>query len=255
MNSHIEKVLGEVTKLDSWDIMSILGGVNYAVQQAAINQVVKLIPEPPEKGSGLENFTRWEQHMRDPQIRKVVNPFVGLSNRVKDVLNEYTDTPPSEYQNVLEFMLQRPPVRATFEAEYNRRKQLGMRPSMPLSVFVDMEYAAAMQRHANLTAKGEAAVLLLQQLDGTDEEVPEWMIDTIDQKVEQKLEQRWNRAELRRTNPKLSKDKRDEAEANQQLIAAVITELGGTPPSYADEMKASDEVDEYIERLSSKVPK
>ena len=37
MNSDIEKTLNEVSKLDSWDVGAILGGVNYLVRQAALN--------------------------------------------------------------------------------------------------------------------------------------------------------------------------------------------------------------------------
>jgi hypothetical protein len=189
MKTEIEKALNEVSKLDSWDITSVLGGVNYIVQQAAINTVVRMIPDPPEEGSGMENFTTWEQAMKDPAIRKAVSPIVGISSRVKDVLNEYTDTKPSEYEDVLEFMLQRPPQRVTFEQEYNNRKKLGMRPAMPMTVFVDMEYQTALARHAQLVAKGEAAVHLLHSVDGSDEEAPEWMYDAISAKVNQKLEQ------------------------------------------------------------------
>jgi hypothetical protein len=42
------------------------------------------------------------------------------------------------------------------------------------------------------------------------------------------------------------------AEANQHLIEATITELGGKPPSYVDEMKASDDLDVFIEKSKGK---
>lgn len=255
MNSGIEKALAEVTKLDSWDILSILGGVNYITQQAAINQVVRKLPEPPEEGSGLENFTAWEQAMRNPEIKQAVAPLVGIADRVKDVLNEYTDSPPTEYEKVLEFMLSRPPQRETFKAEYDNRKKLGMRPSMPMSTFVDMEYQAAMARHAHLVAKGEAAVHLLQNMDGSDGEAPEWMYESIHQKIGQKLEQRWMHAEVRRTNPKISKDKRDEAEANQTMISKVMQELGYKAPDYTEEIKLTDETDAFIDTLKAKAVK
>ena len=65
MNHNIENALNELTKLDSWDIQSVLGGVNYITQQAAINTVVRMLPPQPEEGSGLENFTAWEQAMNE----------------------------------------------------------------------------------------------------------------------------------------------------------------------------------------------
>jgi len=252
MNSQIEKALNAVVKLDAWDIQSILGGVNYITRQAAINTVVRMIPEPPEEGSGLEGFTAWEQHMKDPAIKKAVSPMVGIADRVMDVLNEYTDLPPSQYEDVLAFMVQRPPQRATFVTEYDNRKKLGMRPSMPLSTFVDMEYATALTRHQHLVAKGEAAVHVLHSVEGSEESAPEWLDEAIITKVHQKLEQRWMRAELRRTNPKITKADRDLAEANQLLIEEVIRETGGTVPSFADDLKASDDVEDFIEALKKK---
>lgn len=252
MNSKIEAALNAVTKLDSWDIQSILGGVNYITRQAAINTVVRMIPEPPEEGSGLEGFTAWEQHMKDPEIKKAASPIVGIAERVTSVLNEYTDLPPSQYEDVLAFMLQRPPQRATFQAEYDNRKRLGMRPAMPMSTFVDMEYATALTRHQHLVSKGEAAVHLLHSVEGSSESAPEWLDEAIYTKVQQKLEQRWMRAELRRTNPKITKADRDLAEANQLLIESVIEELGGQKPSFMEELQVSDDIDAFNEAVKRK---
>jgi hypothetical protein len=254
MNSQLEKALNAIVKLDAWDIQSTIGGVNYLVRQAAINQVVRLIPEPPEEGSGLEGFTKWEQDMKNPDIKKSVSPLVGVAERVTEVLNEYTTLPPSQYEDVLAFMLQRPPQRSTFVAEYDNRKRLGMRPSMPLNTFVDMEYATALGRHQNLVAKGEAAVQLLEAIEGEDGAIPEWLQESIDNKLQQKLAQRWYRAEMRRTNPKITKNDRDIAAANQLMIEGVIEELGGSKPTFSEEMAASDDMDQFIETMRAKVP-
>ena len=255
MNSDISKALNAVSKLDSWDIQSVLGGVNYIVQQAAINTVVRMLPPLPDEGSGIEGYTTWEQKMRDPEIREAVSPIVGIANHVKDVLNEYTDLPPSEYNDVLAFMTQRPPQRVTFEAEYNNRKRLGMQPGMPMSVFVDMELAQAEGRHKQLLAKGEAAVNLLHGVDGNDASAPEWLYEAISTKILQKLEQRWMRAELRRTNPKITKQDRDLAAANQKLIESVIEELGGSVPSYADHKAAEDDLEAFLNKMKETTPK
>jgi hypothetical protein len=253
MNSDISKALNAVSRLDSWDVQSVLGGVNYIVQQAAINTAVRMLPPLPEEGSGIEGYTAWEQKMREPEIREAVAPIVGIANHVKDVLNEYTDMTPSEYNDVLTFMVQRPPQRATFEAEYNNRKRLGMRPGMPMSVFVDMELAQAEGRHKQLLAKGEAAINLLHSIEGNDASAPEWLYEAIAAKIQQKLEQRWMRAELRRTNPKITKQDRDLAAANQKLIEDVIKELGGEVPSYADQQAAEDEMEAYLHKLRPRI--
>lgn len=246
MNSQIEKALNAVTKLESWDIQSVLGGVNYLARQAAINTTVRLMPDIPEEGSGLEGFTAWEQAVKNPQIKEAVSPIVGIAERTTDVLREYTTTPPSEYEDVLAFMLQRPPQRSTFEAEYNNRKRLGMRPNMPMSMFVEAEYATALTRHQHLVARGESAVQLLNGIDGTSDSAPEWLEEQVLQKILQKLDMRWARHEIRRTNPKITKQDRDLAEANQHLIESVIEELGGQKPNFSEEMAADDGVEDFL---------
>lgn len=252
MNSQIDKAINEVTKLDSWDIQSILGGVNYLARQTAINTVVRMIPAPPEEGSGLEGFAKWEQEMKNPEIKKAVTGIVGIAEKMTATLRDFTDLPPSEYEDVLQFMVSRPPLRQVYQAEYDARKRAGMRPAMPMSTFVDMEYAQAMNRHAQIVAKGEAAVHLLHSVDGSDEGAPEWLYESINAKLLQKLEDRWMRAELRRTNTRIKKADRDIAEANQLMIEACIVELGGKKPDFTEEMKNSDDIDDFNEAMRKK---
>jgi len=248
MDSKFIEAMNEITKLDSWDIQATLGAVNYLALQTAINQAVRMLPAPPEEGSGIEDFTAWEQKMQEPQIREAVLPVIGYADKAQEILNEYTTTEPFDYDHVLTFMTSRAPQRATFEKEYNDRKRLGMRPDIPINKFVDMEYATAMQRHANLIAKGQSAVHLLSQLSGNDATAPEWFIEAVEAKILQKLEQRWERAEMRRTNPRITKEQRDLAAANQLMIVSVIEKLGGNKPNFAAEIKAADEFDEAVAR-------
>jgi len=251
MHAKFNEALNEITKLDSWDIQATLGAVNYLALQSAINQAVRMLPALPEEGSGLDDFTAWEQKMKAPEIKEAVAPLIGYAEKAQDVLQEYTTTEPFDYEHVLSFMTSRPPQRATFEAEYNNRKNLGMRPDIPISKFVEMEYAAAMQRHANLVAKGESAVKLLHGIDGNDATAPDWFMEAVENKIMQKLEQRWERAEMRRTNPRITKDKRDLAAANQTLIVGVIEKLGGNKPDFSAEIKASDDMDDFTKHIQS----
>lgn len=248
----IRLALAKVTTLDSWDIQATLGGVNYIVRQAAINAIVRQMPDPPPEGSGIEYFQQYEQAMKAPQMKEAAAPIVGIAEAVTEVLNEYTDLPPTQYEDVLKFMSERPPRREVFVADYDNRKRLGMRPGVPLSAFVDMEMATAMTRHQQLIARGEQAVQFLEGVNGTSESAPEWLYEAIHNKLLQKLEQRWMRAELRRTNPRITKEQRDLAEANQALIVKVIEELGGEKPSFKEEMTNDDELDKFIEKASSK---
>jgi hypothetical protein len=252
MNSLIETHLNAVVKLDSWDIQSILGGVNYIAKQAALNIAVRMLPDLPEEGSGNENFAMFDAAMKNPEIKKSANPIIGIANRVSEVLVQYTDNPPSQYKDVLEFMVSRPPQRKTFQNEYDNRRKLGMRPQMPMGQFVDMEYATALTRHSHLVAKGEAAVRVLDGFDGSDEQAPEWLYDAIHTKIGQKLEERWFRSETRRTNPKISKADRDLAAANQELIESVMIELGFEKPDFSKEMAASDDLDDFNAATAAK---
>lgn len=253
MNTQIEKMLTEVSKLESWDISSVLGGVNYLLKQTAINAAVRLLPDPPPEGSGIEYFTEWEQKMRNPEIKTRCSPLVGLSQRVEEVLNQYVDREPQTFEGVLKFMTERPPQRATFEADYNNRKRLGMKPAMTMKEFVDMEYKTALDRQQMLVARGEDAIRVLHAVEGTDEEVPEWLYEAIDNKVLQKLEERWKRHDLRATNTRVTQSDRDLATANKKLVAACMEALGGkapTDPGTGEEAaeKAQEDINAFLIR-------
>lgn len=252
MNSRMEKILAEVTKLDSWDILSILGGVSYLLQRNAINQTINKLPDAPPEGSGIDGYASFAEKEAMPSIREAVAPLVGLADRVKEVLNDYTDAPLTEYDKVYAFLTERPPQRETHVREYDQRKKLGMRPSMPMKDFVDEEHKRALTRFEALKAKGGDAVRILSNLDGTDGNVPEYIYEQIENKISQKLEERWKHAEIRRTNPRFSKEQRDEAEANQMMICTVMKELGYKTPDYSKEIGEADEVDKFVERLSKK---
>jgi hypothetical protein len=250
MNSHIEKTLELVSKLDSWDVGSVLGGVNHLVRQAAINMTVRMLPDLPEEGSGLEHFAQWEKNVRKPEIAEKVAPLLGLADRVAQVMVEYSTMDISDNAKVLEMSTSpdRVPKRATFEREYKERVRLGMKPGMSIREFTEMEHATALQRHAVLCAKGEHAVQIMEGIDISDGDLPEWMHEAVNSKVLQKLEERWRKAELRRTNPRISKNERDLAGANQKLIEATITELGGTVPTDTEETapEVLSDLDKFI---------
>lgn len=259
MNSHLEAALTKITQLDSWDIGSILGAVNYLLKQTALNATVRLLPDLPPEGSGLEYFAQFEAKKNNPQIRERVAPIIGMADRVTDLIENYATTPVSQYEDVLKFMTERPPTKAAFEADYNNRKRMGLKPAVSVKEFVEMEYAQALQRHSVLVARGELACNVLHGIEGTDgvegmgTDLPDWLYEAIDNKILDKLDQRWKRAELRRTNPRISASQRDEAEANQKLLTSVILELGGKVPVDATVPTAdeTEEFNEFIEKTKT----
>lgn len=249
MNSKMETMLSLVTKLDSWDIQAVLGGVNFMLRQTALNQAIRMLPEAPPEGSGLEYFADWDARAKSPEITKQVSPLVGMAERVTDVLESYTQAQPSNYYDVITFLVGRPPAKSMHIREYDQRKKQGLKPNMSLNDFVEMEYAEALRRHATLIAKGEHAARVLSSIDGSDEDPGlEWLDEALHNKVIQKLNQRWMRAEVRRTNPRLSSTQRTEAVATQQLIRDTIETLGGELTDFDAEEAASAEIDEGIKR-------
>lgn len=133
---------------------------------------------------------------------------------------------------------------------------------MPMSDFVDSEYAQALRRHENTVTLGEYAIRILNTIDVTQDvmgeddtgrdNVPEWLYESIITKAQDKLVQRWQRAEIRRTNPRIKKADRDIAEGNQHLLEGVIEALGGTKPTFDPKAEdaAGDELDEFIDKVS-----
>lgn len=255
MNSQLEKIINEVVKLDSWDILSILSGVNYMARQNAINAVVRKIPDRPGEDATIDVFADYKEKMQMPELTQEVGPFVRVAERVTEVLNEYTDLKPSGYEEVFDYMTQTPPKRSTYQNDYNARKAAGMRPNVPMSVFIDAEMTLALNRFNDTIAKGEDAVRILYSVEGSDDAGPDWFYERINDKVLQKLEDRWIKAEIRRTNLKLNSNDRDLTAANQKLIETVIQELGGKIPDFSKEMDISDDTDLFIAALQQKAGK
>lgn len=230
MNSRIEAVLNEAVKLSSFEINSVVGAMNYAVLNRALGETIRLLPDAPVEGSGVEGAANYEQAMKKPEIKKVAAPLIGLAERFAEVLTEYGTQPIQTFQGVLDFRLERPVLKSTLEAEYNTRKRRGEEPAGGIRRFVDDNYAIAMRARETLKAKGEIAVWILNQVDGTDEDVGEFIVDLLVQKAEDKLRARWYAQDDRTTSSMLDQNQKDEAEADRELIGAAMVALGMEPP-------------------------
>src|SRR4249920_1191558 len=229
-NSRIEAVLNETVKLSSFEVNSVVGAMNYLVLNRALQECMRLLPDAPGEGSGLEGVGNYEQAMKRPEIAKVCAPLLGLAERFAEVLGQYGTQPIQTVEGVLGFRLERPPLRSTFEAEFNTRKKRGEEPAGGVRRFVDDNFAIAMRAQQSLKAKGEIAVFELAKITGTDEDVGEFVVDLLVQKAEDKLRARWYAQDDRTTSSMLDQKQKDEATADKNLIAAAMTELGMEPP-------------------------
>ena len=229
-NSKIEAILNEVVKLTSFEVNSVVGAMNYLVLNRALQECLRLIPDAPGDAPGLEGVGNYEQAMKRPEIQKVCAPLLGMADRFAEVLGQYGTQPIQTVEGVLNFRLERAPLRSTFEAEYNTRKRRGEEPAGGVRRFVDDNYAIAMRAQQTLKAKGEIAVFELAKIDGTDEDVGAFTIEQLEQKAEDKLKSRWYAQDDRTTSSMLDQDQKDEALADRKLISAAMIALGMQPP-------------------------
>jgi hypothetical protein len=229
-NSKIEAVLNATVKLTSFEVNSVVGAMNYLVLNRALQECIRLIPDGPGDAPGSEGVGNYEQAMKRPEIQKICAPLLGMADRFAQVLNEYGTQPIQTVEGVLGFRLERAPLRSTFEAEFNARKRRGEEPAGGARRFIDDNFAIAMRAQATLKAKGEIAVFELSKVDGTDEDVGEFVVDLLIQKAEDKLRARWYAQDDRTTSSMLDQNQKDEARADRDLITAAMEELGMEPP-------------------------
>jgi hypothetical protein len=236
----IHEMMSNVATLGPWDAAAVLGSWNYLLTSTLINRVVKFIPDAPSEASGIDEFTEYSQCLRaiqaDPYIREqfdnTIKPLLGLKGLVETSINDHTDVGLRDFEDTLRFMTSRPPTREQFVAEYQQRKRMGSAPRISVREFVDAELQQALQRHHALVAKGEFACQILSNTQATDGgEIDEWVIESMHDRMVMKLQDRWQKLELRVTNPRLKQKDRDESLADQRLIEELLKTMDAKIPS------------------------
>lgn len=243
MNEQIKSLVAEVETLDMYTQLSVLGSWNYSINAACINAALRHIPAMPEE-NGIADYTNWEQAVRAARFEASEDGRLGELLSLRDAIMtavEATSGEPRELESTLEFMLERVPTAKQFAAEYEARRRQGMRVGIPLAKFVQAELATAMERHAKLAARGGDAIALCKQLmcePATSGELPEYIAETFESKMMDKLHARWEKLELVRTNFRARKQQRDAAYADQLMIKQVI-EAHGESVGYSEEELAA----------------
>lgn len=112
MNSKIESIINATVGLSSFEVNSVLGALRYNLLFRALTKTIALLPDLPEEGSGNEPHAQFEKNMRNPEITRAAAPLIGMADRIQEALEEYGTQPPSTFETVLGFALERVPSRA-----------------------------------------------------------------------------------------------------------------------------------------------
>mgnify|MGYP006312003797 FL=1 len=134
-------------------------------------------------------------------------------------------------ESTLEFLTKNPPSASQFEADYDARVRAGARPGLSKRDFCAAMLETEMRRHEDLVERGQAAIQFCFDLnvhaDRGFGDLPDWALETIRDKTIDKLVKRWQRLDIRRTDPRLNEGDRLEAQADQDLLEIVYKTLSG----------------------------
>ena len=239
MNRKVNDLRNHLELTDMYTQLSVLSSWSFMVNAACINAAMRYIPEGPVD-TGIEEFTAYEaarrglikdaEHSNLPALVSLQRELMGWIDDAGGEAKGLEDT--------LGYISAECPKEATFKAEYEMRRRQGMKPAMPLKVFVQYEMERAMNQYNQLVAKGDDAVRLVDtftlssmvsdERESTNE-LPEWIPESFERKLIDKLHARWEKLEFTRSNPRRRKSERDEAKADQMMIARVLSEFGETP--------------------------
>lgn len=284
----IKEMNAQLQLLDSWTQLSVYSSWSFMVNAACINQAMRYIPDAPED-NGIQEFTVYEAARRAMIKDAGKSSLVSLIMLQRDVEGYIVnaDGQARGLEDTLEFMTGSSPKAETYKREYEDRRRQGLKPAMPLKVFVEYEMERAMNQFNLIVHKGDDAVRLIDtftcagmttsvertpprlqferamanwqraEADGTNtepmpklenfhsnvseyddesehkNELPDWITESFERKLIDKLHSRWEKLEFVRTNPRRRKTERDAAKADQMMIAKVLAEYG-EEPGFAD---------------------
>jgi hypothetical protein len=284
----IKEMNDQLQLLDSWTQLSVYSSWSFMVNAACINAAMRYIPDAPVD-NGIQEFTAYEAARRAMIKDAGKSNLVSLIMLQRDIVGyvENADGQARGLEDTLEFMTGTAPKAETFKREYEDRRRQGMKPAMPLKVFVDYEMERALNQYNQIVSKGDDAIRLIDTFtcagmtasvertpprlqferamtnwqraedDGTNtepmprlenfhsntteyddesehkNELPDWITESFERKLIDKLHSRWEKLEFTRSNPRRRKTERDAAKADQIMIARVLAEYG-EEPGFAD---------------------
>lgn len=244
----ISQLQTKIEMLDTYTKAAVYGAWHYAVLSAAINAAMRSLPKEPEERTidTFNDFVLEQQQTTQRAVERCVPGLMHLADDIATWINDNGGTPRT-ISETLDFMRGRNPTADQFKNEFEQRRRMGMKPSIPLAQFVEMELSLALRKHAEFVARGGDAVRLcetcaIMAAREVDEEsvndthtLPDWVLSTFEEKLISKLHARWTKLELQRTNWRAPQQARDDAAADQMLIQSLMIELGESPRVEEDE--------------------
>lgn len=232
MNHKLNTMFNQIAALDTYTQLSVLGSWNYAVNQSCINQAMRYVPETPVD-NGIDSYTQYEAGRRallQDSDSSQLPDLLALQRDIQGAIED-NDGSAKTLSETLQLMMNSAPTREMMGAKYDDAKRAGMKPSMSRKQFIDYELERAVAMHNKLAARGEDAVRICETITIAAEahDIPETLMDRLEEKLIDKLNTRWEKLEFDRINPRLRKERRDSAAADQLLIETTLAEYGITP--------------------------
>jgi hypothetical protein len=234
---NIDEALDMVMQLDKYTKISVLNSVRFFLNMQCIRQALRILPqegiektaEGRDQYDHLIEFTMQEYEKAGDYAPKLP-AFMALNEMIRTTM--YDDNlEPSSMDDTLAFMSRNQPKKEDFEADYEARLQQGQRPGISKREFCEMQLQDALRQQESLVERGQAAIQFCHDLNVSPDrgykDLPDWAVDTIYNKVVDKLAFRWAKLDIRRTGPRISPNDRTEAEADQTLIEFVYEALTG----------------------------
>lgn len=236
MNTQLDKMLQTVKTLDMWTIASVLGSWNYSINASAINAAMRLLPQMPPEGGGIDACSEYNAAMRSIDTSSI-EPLVSLHKLVHAIYNDNVvgDRDLGDFAETARFIRSLPPRTPTqYMASYKAMQRAGAAPRMTARQYVESEVLREQRQRAEYAARSDDAVALLDSIEDTDTAhvVDEMVIDNMETKMIDKLQSRWHQLELTRINMRATIEVRREAETNQLFIETALAELGAQIPAF-----------------------
>ena len=234
MNHELNTMLNSIKTLNSFDMSSLLWTLNYQASASIINKTVSLIPDAPAEGSGIDGFTQHEHDLRHIDLESVA-PFIALKKELDAICDAHTDGTLPVVGNTAAFLRGRVPTRMQFINEFNARKLSGVPVRIKMKDFVNSEFSAAMQRYSRFVSKCEQAMDIIEAYwestgNTVEIDVSDDYVEMLADKLRPKLLERWNKAEIRCTSPRLNDEARIEARQSQMALENVMDDFGVAIP-------------------------
>jgi len=235
-NFNIGEAIEMLMELDKYTKVSVFNSWKFFLNMNCIRQALRILPENVEKTldgrAEYDNLIRETTEFleREGDFISKLPAFIALNEHIRVTMYENM-LEPSTMEDTLEFMTNAVPTTDRFEKDYDERVRQGQRPGISKRVFCELQLEEELNAFRQLSERGQAAIEFCKDLNINEDrgfgDLPDWVIDTLYNKMTEKLELRWQKLDIRRTGLKTKPEDRTEAQADQMLIEFVYKALTG----------------------------